>query len=357
MRAALVPLAIVIVSTVGCLGGAEGEGEGEGDPGRTTFSWEPIAADGMQPRWGMYIAESSERAFLLGGVTDGVVDVGFRLGATDASVTASPDVLMDHSRYCHCAMLDEERDRLIVLGGRDEGFADSPTAVALGIASSSVDIIEDNGAADHPVGCQAFFFPELDRGYVFGGLSSTLGEFTNVTYRFDALTDTFTALDVTGPAARYDAGTHVLADGTAILVGGMGRATLSATFYSDVWRFDPNDETWTELAPRDAPGAPPGRRYPWTAVSPDESTLLYGYGSDSGMGSTVLGDMNAFDFASATWAPLAASGEAPSARGFTYRWPGPAGSAGVLGFGYDGTDVVTDAYVLRVPDDLAGHWH
>lgn len=333
-----------------------------GDPddepaGRTEFAWRELETPDVVPRWGSTSVDRADATLVLGGVSgaaDAVLDETWVMTTEDNAVQAAPELAMDRARYCHCAMLDEARNELIVLGGRGGDFGDATTAAVIDLANATTEVVEDSGAADHPVGCQTFFFPALDRGYVFGGLSSTNGTFSGETFRYDAATHTFTALDIPGPPARYDAATHVLDDGTGLLVSGMGRPSLAVTFFQDLWRFDPTAETWTEIAVEG--DRPPGRRYPWSAVSPDESVLLVGYGSDSGMGNTVLGDLWSFSFADGTWAELSLP-DAPTARGFTFRWQGGPASAGTLGFGFDGQRALGDAWTLLVPDALAGRWH
>ena len=58
---------------------------------------------------------------------------------------------------------------------------------------------------------------------------------------------TITKLDIPGPAARYDAGIVELADGSSLLVSGMGGGVGGVIFYADVWRFDPSTESWSEI--------------------------------------------------------------------------------------------------------------
>lgn len=131
----------------------------------------------------------------------------------------------------------------------------------------------------------------------------------------------------------------------------------SSGFASDVWRFDAAAEVWSEI-PVTSSVVPAGRRFPWTAVAPDESILLYGYGSDSPMGDSVLRDLWAFELATGSWSRLAVDGERPVARAFTSNWAGPPGSVGVLAFGVDANlTVFEDTFVVWPPDTLAGRWH
>lgn len=326
--------------------------------GRTTFAFEPIALDRVPTRWGAPVAPG----VFFGGVDQAMsvqADV-FTLTADDETLHAELAAVMEVPRFCACGIRDEGRDELIVLGGRDGQFRDEPTAVVINLDTQEATNVETNGAVDAPVGCQSWFSAANDKGYVFGGLSSGAG-FSDGTFRWDPESRTFTELGAgagAGPAARYDAGIiENLSDGSTLLVGGMGGG-IGVEFYSDVWRFDPATETWSEIPTTTAPAdVPQGRRYPWVALSPDENTLLYGFGSDSPRGESVLGDLWSFDIATGKWAELDVEGELPAARGFTYRLPGPANSAGVLVGGSDATlSVFTDAFVLRVPESFNGAW-
>jgi hypothetical protein len=292
-------------------------------PARTTFAFEPISVSGIEPRWGSPVAPG----FVVGGVDRAMrVQEGlFALSADDDGVHATALAPMSIPRSCACALFDERRRELVIFGGRDGDFADAKTAEIVNVDTGAREDLDVSvGAADHPVGCQAFWSPATDKGYVFGGLDSSSG-FTDATWRYDPATRTVTALDIDGPAARYDAGVHVLDDGDAILVGGMGANSFSARFFSDVWRFDVHNERWTEV-PTTSTTLPEGRRYPWTSLAPDESLLLYGFGSDSPRGESVLGDLWIFSFDTGEWAPLDVDGELPAARGFTNNWEGPEGT-------------------------------
>ncbi len=325
---------------------------------RTTFSFASFSVDGLDPRLGASVVES----FILGGVDENldVREDAFSLVLTDEESRLNAAVLpsLATGRYMACSFFDAGRRELVTLGGRDGDFADEKTAELFHVDSGARENLDvTSGVAEFPVGCQAFFSPATDKGYVFGGRSSRSGRFSDVTYRYDPTTRTFAALDIAGPPARYDARVHVLDDGDALLVGGMGADEVSFRFYADLWRFDAQTETWSEV-PTTSTTAPEGRRWPWTSVSPDESILLLGFGTDSPSGQSVLGDLWKFTLASGEWEPLETNGEQPASRAFMARLPGPQGSAGVLAFGGDAElAVFDDAFVLLVPDDLVGRWH
>lgn len=323
---------------------------------RTTFRFEPIEVAGVTPRWGASVADGH----LLGGVdeTMRVTDEVLSLTREGAGLAADTVGTLDVPRFCACALFDEGRRQLVMLGGRDDFFRDENTAVLIDVDTGERTPLEHGGAADHPVGCQAFFSPSADRGYLFGGADSS--GFSSATWRWEPEARAFTRLEATGPLGRYDAGVVPLADGGALLVSGMGMGGISLKFHRDVWRFDAASESWSQVAP-DTDDAPPGRRYPWLALSPDESTLLLGFGSDSPRGESVLGDLWRLDVVAGAWRTLDVGdeleGELPAARGFTFRLPGPEGTAGVLAFGSDAAlNLHSDAFALVVPDELAGDW-
>lgn len=324
-----------------------------------TFRFERLTVSGGTPVWGAI----ATHGYLIGGVTGAQTVV-----STIATASLSADTLTiteagatDLPRYCHCAFFDPTRDELVLLGGRGRTFADAASSAVVDTTSWRSTPLADHTADDFPVGCVAFYSPLSDKGYVFGGLSTSRREFTPTTHRYDPTTRSFEALvTATAPAGRYDAGVHVLADGDALLLSGMGLAG-TVTFFDDVWRFDAETETWSEVSITGT--RPPGRRYPWTALSPDETLLIFGYGSDSPTGNSVLDDLWALDLTTNTWAPLPVDGEHPSARGFAPNWQLSAASldrpdaVGLLGFGSDATlRVTSDVYLLVPPPRHAGLW-
>lgn len=324
-----------------------------------TFTFVPLTVTGATPVWGAVAAGD----LLLGGVDDDrtVVTQVASASLSGDTLTFTPLTSLLAARYCHCALRDPTRDELLLLGGRGRAFTDLTTATVLELETLTERPITGE-ATDFPVGCVAFFAPTRDRGWVFGGLSTSRRTFSPTTHRYDPTDGSLTPLSITGPPARYDASVHVLQDGDALLVGGMGLVGGAPTFYADVWRFSSALESWREV-PASTP-APRGRRIPWTAVSPDERLLVFGYGSDSPTGSTVRDDLWLFDLESGTWTELAIEGPRPSARGFAPSLLVTAPSAssdlegvvGLLGFGSDAQLRVTpDFWVLRASPPL-GTW-
>ena len=281
-----------------------------------------------------------------------------RVGATsmDAVVVAE----MPSSRFCGCALYDDNRDEILAIGGRDaDSFLAATDVRLLDVQSGRWTDIAPGGAADFPVGCMALFDPVRDEGWLFGGMSEATRVFSSATFRWDPNARSFEAIDGAGPPGRYDGVLRALRPGGPyVLSGGMGLAgPTSLAFFSDVWVFDPEGRTWTSVPA--ANDGPPGRRYPWMTVDAAGNRFLLGFGSDSGQGQTVLGDLWRFDIEDRLWTEVIVQGDAPAPRGFTSWLPGPEGTAGLLvsGGGGDSVPLLTDSFVLIPPDDDGDGWH
>lgn len=334
-------LALITVIGSGC-GGEDVDGRTEPvdsateDIGPSEPHWTPLSTDGLVGTWGSFPAGQHH--------VGGIAGLSMGTGTTELltyevqndTLVASVRGVADVPRYCGCAFEDVSRDELVIVGGRNDGFTEEPTAERIdadGLPTS----LEHDGAADHPVGCAAFYAASTDRGYVFGGAGG--GALSDQLWRYDPGAGTFTAVDTPGPSARYDAGVVQLEDGMVYLVGGLTDDGMA----SDVWRFDPGEETWTELPP--TTDAPAGRRFPFLVS--DDDGLFYGYGTSSPSGQRMLKDVWRFDLGSQAWEKLAFEGDVPAKRGFAVSLEGPEGSLGVLAFGFDGDrEVYQDAWVL-----------
>jgi len=365
MRTRLVPVLIGVTAlfasacteeaaTTGAGGGSTGSG-GAGGSGDALGPWaaHTVDLDELTPVWGGIVAqESPTRAYLAGGLTrsNGFASTKvFRVeqSGADVAVTTVSEEIAD--RYCGCAILDAARDELVVLGGRNGAFIETPTAELVDLASGAVTALDPSGAADHPVGCNGVFLPDRDEGYVFGGLAQS-GGFTNAIYRYSPIDHSFTEITVAGsaPPARYDGAFRYPVEGGPIyLVSGMGQKGIGAKFYGDVWTFDPATETWAEIAI--SGDVPPGRRLPFVAFADDQSAMVMAFGSDSPQGQTMLGDLWRLDLATNTWTQPGFGDAPPSARGFAQWLPGPEGSAGLYNGGLDGMGVVKEHLVVDPP--------
>lgn len=360
-----------------CDGGSPVEGTGGEGGGTTTetggaatttttetvdplgpWVFEPVTIEGLAPVWGGIVAqESPQIAYLAGGVagtTGPVTGDLVRVEQGKDGVTATTVSSQLAVRYCGCAMVDAKRQELVVVGGRGASFQELTTAEIVDLSTGAVTPLDAGEAAAHPVGCHAVFLPDRDEGYVFGGAGQGAG-FSAGLWRYTPEDHLLTAVDgAAGPPARYDGALRYPAEGGPVwLVGGMGLAG-SLKFYSDVWKLDPATGVWTEVAVTGA--TPPGRRLPWVAFSGDGSQLVMGFGSDSAMGQTMLGDLWRLDLAAGTWSEVPRTGDVqPADRGFATWLPGPEGSAGLLHGGLEELGITQQAFVLR-PPVTTGDW-
>jgi hypothetical protein len=354
-------IALVIAGS-GCDGGGDRDGAPDGD-GRTTFGWRAVDS-GVTPVWGGFVAEGGADPILVGGVagTGGPVIDTAEIPEVRGDRMVSSLLPLDGPRYCGCGFVDATRNELIVIGGRDGRFLDVETAVVIDLDDGTASPIADAdaGPAAFPIGCVAFFLPATGTGYVYSGLSSNQRAFGAGLFRWDGAARTFVAVDVAGarPAPRYDAAVHVEADGgSALVVSGMGAG--APVFHQDTWRFAGSTETWTEVA---TTNPPPGRRYAWSALAPDGDTLVFGFGSDSPQGLTLLADLWRLSLGSGVWSRLDDDvsafdvDTALPARGFASRLPGLPGTAGLLSGGMQDGVLAEDAFVLDVPAALDGEW-
>ena len=205
----------------------------------------------------------------------------FSLDATDGTVHASVVATLDVPRYCSCALfIPAATSSSCSAAATTDMPTPPPPSSWISPPARSAPSTTPEPPITRSAATRSSRRPGT--GAIFGGLASSAG-FTDQTWRYDPVDRTFTELNTDGPFHRYDAGVHVLDNGDALLVGGMG----NSGFASDVWRFDAAAEVWSEIAVTSSV-VPAGRRFPWTAVAPDESILLYGYGSDSPMGDSVL---------------------------------------------------------------------
>ena len=140
----------------GCvLGPPADDPPGDDPPGNTAFRFEPVAVSGVTPRWGASVAAGH----LLGGVDYGmnvskeVVSLAVGEGGLSGSAVGELDV----PRFCACSLFDEGRRELVMLGGRDDFYRDVNSAVLLNVDTGERTALDQGEAADHPIGCMAFF--------------------------------------------------------------------------------------------------------------------------------------------------------------------------------------------------------
>lgn len=140
--------------------------------------------------------------------------------------------------------------------------------------------------------------------------------FSGETWAFQTDCGNFVQLSpATAPAAR---GRYAMATDAArnqlLLHGGRTREGTSGTYtvFDDLWAFDMATDTWTQLAE----GGPPARSNHTMVVAGDRLILFGGNDSDDGLTFGPLSDLWAYDLNAGTWSELRYSGDDPGARLF-----------------------------------------
>ena len=153
---------------------------------------------------------------------------------------------------------------------------------------------------------------------------------------------TWSELEAVGPAPREDHTWTVGPDRTAFLFGGRDGATA----FADLWAFDLDSDSWTELDPGRGPAARFGHEATWV----DGVGLVIFAGQ---MGSTFFDDLWAFDPATTKWTELPGDGDRPVARYGTCAALGPDGR---LWISHGFTADLTRFSDTRAYDFEAGAW-
>lgn len=314
------------------------------DPSAVRFDPATPEGDGPWGLWGTLVARVDDRqAYVVGGTNVGrlggevFADV-WRVSAGETLTAERLEATGPAPRYCGCAAWDPDRERLLVYGGRDLTVnAFDPETWELDPAGPTWTRIE--GATQHAttLGCAMGYA----RGamYLFGGANGS--GVSAALHRFDAAAGAWVEVATGGPVARYDAALFPAPDGDALYLFGGSVGARGRAFYADLWRLDPETNSWTELA---LPEGPSGRRTPWVTWDPTGAGLYVGFGYDGEM--RPIGDLFHADLDALTWTELEVPFEGPSPRGFSYALPGgPGALASVVG-GNGVSAPVTDAWRL-----------
>jgi len=173
------------------------------------------------------------------------------------------------------------------------------------------------------------------KAYLFGGLNAS-GP-TNDLWAFDLATDSWTELHTTGegPGARFGH-TGVWVPGFGLVIwSGQG----SSSFFDDVWAYDPQTNSWSELP---SLGAVPEARYGSCAsIGPDgEMWISHGFTEDDGR----FADTRSYDFATGTWTDRTPSGDLPVKRCLHDCTWSPAGQLILYGGQTTGTAALGDLW-------------
>ncbi len=320
--------------------------------GPADVHWESVSLDEAMPNvWGWSAASLGDgRTVVLGGaigpsafsVLDRVLVLAPETAGSLLITALERPLVAPAPRWCTCATFDAARGRVLFAGGRNESALEGRVGATWepDPTDGSFRELTDTPTPPGVIGCALAHSAQRRATYWFGGASSTV--VSGTMYRLDEDGTSWVELAATGPTPRYDAHLEALDERRLLLFGGSYGAR-GAAFYSDVWIFDTESETWSEV---EVDGAtPPGRRTPWLRITDDRSGFYAGFGYDGAM--LPLGDLHHFDLGDATWTEISVPEPIPAARGFSPAVEGPAGSIGLLLPGLGRSVTVRDAFVLR----------
>jgi len=180
--------------------------------------------------------------------------------------------------------------------------------------------------------------PDAAAAYLFGGRTSdgvALGDL----WEYDLTLDHWTLISETGPPARFG---H-----NAAWVDGVGLVIFAGqsggTFYNDLWAFDPDTHTWSELP---ASGAVPVPRYGSCAAIGPDGRLWISHGFTEG--GQRFADTRAYDFSTHAWTDETPVAEAPIQRCLHACWWTDDGMFALYAGQTTGTNSLGDLWWLSV---------
>ena len=212
------------------------------------------------------------------------------------------------ARYDHSAIVDPVRQQLVVFGGRggsvfgDTWIFDFATRLWREVTGAGPNARFGHGAV----------YDAAQRRMII--VMGRNGGFFNDVWAFDLDAETWSPLKANGvspdaPRPRY---------GQSAALDGQGRVLISHGFsdlgrYDDTWAFDPGSVQWINLTPTTGP-KPLKRCLHELAYDAALNRLLLFGGCSSGYGPCPQGDLWAFDLQNNTWSELTPDGSTPSAR-------------------------------------------
>jgi len=174
--------------------------------------------------------------------------------------------------------------------------------------------------------------------YLFGGRTADGAALSDL-WAYDLEDNSWTLVTDEGPPARFGHNAAWVADvGLVIFAGQAG-----ATFYNDLWAFDPAANTWEELP---AGGAVPVPRYgSCAAIGPDGRLWIsHGFTQEG----QRFADTRAYDFSTSSWTDETPAGEAPVERCLHACWWTEDGVLALYAGQTTGTNSLGDLWWLLV---------
>ena len=208
------------------------------------------------------------------------------------------------ARFGHSTVYDPIRRRLILFGGQAGGFFSDVWAYDIA-ANQWTQLAPEGAGPSARYGHSAVYDKKRDRLVISHGFT-TAGRFDD-TWAFSLTVNQWTNVTPSGTRplqrclhhAAYDE-----ANDQFLLFGGCSSG-FGKCPQDDLWSFDLNRQTWTQL-----PGGPPAReRYAMAFDSKRERLIIFG-----GSGANLLNDTWSYDVQAKAWTSLEATGDVPSPR-------------------------------------------
>jgi hypothetical protein len=241
----------------------------------------------------------------------------------------------ERSRIVDAAMSYDSRADRVILHVIVETWAYDPSS----------DTWENLGTETLPgriSGARMVYDVQSDKTIVFGGQPPGGGGMSDETWAFDFESRTWILMEpaLTPSARSWPAMAYDEQSDRVIVFSGTGRA--------DTWAYDYDTNTWTEMTPAESP---PARVYSQMAYAPGiDRVILFG---GTGAGEEPFGDTWAYDYETNTWTELAPA-NAPSPRGWHAMAVNPAdGTIVLFGGGAVREDYQDDIWIY---DSVANTW-
>ena len=222
---------------------------------------------------------------------------------------ALPEGPIPVPRINSAAVYDPVRHRMVVIGGRTDG-RDLNDVWALDLKGYQwSELTPSSGLAPTPRFTHNAVYDKANhRVLVWAGRQG--GTFFNDVWAFDLSGETWTQFAPPDPVPNIRYGTASIFDPLAGDLVSFAGFTDKGRF-EDTWRFDAENGAWTEVSP---PGGNPGLRCLHAAIYDARDHRMIMYGGQRGGG--ALADIWAFDLERNSWTELTPS-DSPPGRYFT----------------------------------------
>jgi len=173
-----------------------------------------------------------------------------------ACTKTDPSATVPRYRYSHVGTFNQAGTHLYISGGSGSGGKRLDAwRIGLGVDGQSTGEWEELNAPIRDIFRSTLVRePGTDIAWVFGGSEGDASTESASLARWNLADDSWTSLGETGPGGRYKA--DAVWDGSRMLMhGGRFDDDEDTLTLDDLWAFDTDTETWTELSPTGGPGA------------------------------------------------------------------------------------------------------